>query len=218
MSQPDYRGLRIGVLAIQGAFARHLEVCARLGAESVEVRNADQLEGLDGLILPGGESTTMYKVIDAEGWLRDLEVFGQSKPVMGTCAGMILMGTELDDVRLKPFGWMPIRVVRNAYGSQVNSFRDVGEVTGFPGHPDMEMVFIRAPKFESLSGDVEILGTCRGEPVLARYGHHLALSFHPELTDDDRVHRYWLDTVVRQSMNSKALDTTPMKQDTVRHE
>ena len=187
--------MRIGVLALQGAFARHLRVLKRLGVDGVEVRLPEQLDDIDGLIIPGGETTTMLKLLKAEGWYDRLKSFGLRKPVMGTCAGMILMGTEVDDERIEPFGWLPIRVVRNAYGRQVDSFRDVGTVSGLPGHSDMEMVFIRAPKVELLSEDLEVLGTCRRETVIVRSGHLLALAFHPELTDDDRVHRYWLAMV-----------------------
>jgi 5'-phosphate synthase pdxT subunit len=195
-----YAGLRIGALALQGAFARHLEVLARLGVAGCEVRSASDLEGLDGLIIPGGETTTMTKIMTREGIVEPLEAFGRSHPVFGTCAGMILMAREVHDARVRSFGWMPIKSLRNAYGSQVNSFRDIGVMTGIAGHPEVEMVFIRAPQFEPLSKEVEIIGTCRGLPVAARFGGHVATAFHPELTDDDRVHRLWLDCVVRASL------------------
>jgi 5'-phosphate synthase pdxT subunit len=144
----------------------------------------------------------MLKLLTSEGWLDALKDFGRQRPAMGTCAGMILMGTEVDDARVTPFGWMPIRVRRNAYGSQVHSFRDIGTVDGIGGHSAMEMVFIRAPKFEPLSESVEILGTCRGEPVVARYGAHVALAFHPELTDDHRIHRMWLKGVAEHQKST----------------
>jgi len=190
--------LRIGVLALQGAFAKHLEVLHRLGVAGEEVRRAEDLEPLDGLIIPGGESTTMLKLLTTENWLDTLMDFGRRKPALGTCAGMVLMGSEIDDRRVTPFGWMPIRVLRNAYGSQVHSFRDVGTVQGIEGHPEMEMVFIRAPKFVPLSDEVTVIGTCRGEPVAARCGAHLATAFHPELTNDDRIHRLWLGMVAER--------------------
>jgi len=199
MSRSDsaYASLRIGVLALQGAFAKHIEILVRLGAEVREVRNAADLEDLDGLIIPGGETTTMTKIMKSEGMLDAVDRFGRSRAVFGTCAGMVLMGREVEDARVHAFGWMPIRSIRNAYGSQVNSFRDVGTVKGIAGHPDVEMVFIRAPQFEPASDDVEIIGTCRGLPVAARYGLHVATAFHPELTDDDRIHRLWLDGILR---------------------
>ena len=184
--------MRIGVLALQGAFARHLEVLSKLEVEAGEVRVPEDLSEIDGLIIPGGESTTMTTLLKAEGWLGELKVFGTHKPVFGTCAGLILMGSEIEDSRVEPFGWLPIKILRNAYGSQVHSFRDVGTVSGFPGHPEMEMVFIRAPRFEILSNEVKVRGTCRGEAVMIQQGHHLAAAFHPELTDDLRVHQFWL--------------------------
>lgn len=187
--------MRIGVLALQGAFARHLDVLAKLKVDACEVRVPEQFHEIDGLIIPGGESTTMTRIMKAEGWLEDLRAFGKAKPVFGTCAGLILMSSEIEDSRVQPMGWLPIKALRNDYGSQVHSFRDVGKVKGLPGHSDMEMVFIRAPRFEILSKEVEVMGTCRGESVMIRQGHHLASSFHPELTDDSRVHRFWLGLV-----------------------
>jgi 5'-phosphate synthase pdxT subunit len=194
--------VRIGVLALQGAFAKHLEVLDRLGVEGVEIRQPEQLDGIDGLIIPGGETTTMVKLMKSEGWFGRMRDFGVDHPVMGTCAGMVLMGQEVDDPRVEPFGWMPIKVHRNAYGSQVNSFRDTGCVEEMTGAPEMEMVFIRAPRFEAVSDDLKHLGMCRGESVMVRWGHFLALAFHPELTEDVRVHRYWLD-MVRSSAKTR---------------
>jgi len=187
--------MRIGVLALQGAFQKHLDVLERLGVEGVDIRQPEELDDIDGLIIPGGETTTMVHLMKTEGWFARMREYGLSHPVMGTCAGMVLMGQELDDPLVEPFGWMPIRVVRNAYGSQVNSFRDTGCVEDMSGSPEMEMVFIRAPRFEALSDEVVSLGMCRGESVMVRFGHFLALAFHPELTDDVRIHRYWLDMV-----------------------
>jgi 5'-phosphate synthase pdxT subunit len=194
-----YARLKIGVFALQGAFAKHLEVLARLGVPAREVRNAADLEGLDGLIIPGGETTTMTKIMKSEGMIDSVARFGATHPVMGTCAGMVFMGRDVGDPRVHAFGWMPIKITRNAYGSQVDSFRDVGTVKGIAGHPEMEMVFIRAPQFEPASDEVEVIGTCRGLPVAARCGGYLATAFHPELTDDDRLHRLWLDAVLERS-------------------
>ena len=184
--------MRIGVLALQGAFAKHLEVLERLGVEGVEIRQPEELDHIHGLIIPGGETTTMVKLMKTEGWFARLRAFGQDHPVMGTCAGMILMGQVVDDPRVEPLGWIPIKVHRNAYGSQVSSFRDTGCVEEMGGPSEMEMVFIRAPRFEALSDEVVSMGMCRGESVMVRFGHFLALAFHPELTDDVRIHRYWL--------------------------
>lgn len=203
--------MRIGVLALQGDFARHLEVLSNLQVESLEIRTPDQLEEIDGLIIPGGESTTMTRIMRAEGWSQDLKKWAHHHPVFGTCAGLILMASEVDDPRVEPLGCLPIRALRNAYGAQVWSFQDVGTVTGLPGHPEMEMVFIRAPKFEVLSDDLEVLGRCRGEAVLIRKGHYLAATFHPELAGETRVHRYWLELVRASATKAHALSETPAR-------
>lgn len=204
-----YARLKIGVLALQGAFARHLEVLARLGAEGREVRNTADFAELDGLIIPGGETTTMTKIMISEGMIDSVAQFGAAHPVFGTCAGMVFMGRDVDDARVHAFGWMPIKINRNAYGSQVNSFRDVGIVKGITGHPEMEMVFIRAPQFEPASEEVEVIGTCRGLPVVARCGDYLATAFHPELTDDDRLHRLWLDGILARKRATAASAGSP---------
>ena len=203
--------MRIGVLALQGDFARHLEVLSRLQVDGCEIRTAEQLEEIDGLIIPGGESTTMTRIMRAEGWLGDLRKWSGHHPVFGTCAGLILMASKVDDPRVEPLGCLPIHALRNAYGAQVWSFQDVGTVSGLPGHPEMEMVFIRAPKFEILSEDLEVLGRCRGEAVLIRKGYHVAATFHPELAGESRVHRYWLDLVKTGSRSAVPLSETPVR-------
>ncbi len=203
--------MRIGVLALQGDFARHLEVLSSLQVENCEVRSPEQLEEIDGLIIPGGESTTMTRIMRAEGWLQELKKWSEHHPVFGTCAGLILMASKVDDPRVEPLGCLPIRALRNAYGAQVWSFQDVGTVTGLPGHPEMEMIFIRAPKFEVLSGDLEVLGRCRGEAVLIRKGHHLAATFHPELAGETRVHRYWIDLIQTGAKGGLPLAEAPAR-------
>ena len=200
--------MRIGVLALQGDFARHLEILSGLKVDSCEIRTPDQLEDIDGLIIPGGESTTMTRIMRAEGWQGELRKWTEHHPVFGTCAGLILMASEVDDPRVDPLGCLPIKAFRNAYGAQVWSFQDVGTVTGLPGHPEMEMIFIRAPKFEVLSDDLDVLGRCRGEAVLIRKGHHVAATFHPELAGESRVHQYWIDLVKTGSRSGLPL-TSP---------
>jgi 5'-phosphate synthase pdxT subunit len=204
--------VRIGVLALQGAFARHLEVLSRLEVEAREIRLPQELEETDGLIIPGGESTTMTRIMKAEGWFDELKAWSQQHPLFGTCAGLILMASQIDDSRVDTLGCLPIKAHRNCYGSQVWSFRDVGTITGLPGHQDMEMVFIRAPKFEVLSDDLEILGRCRGEAVLIKQGHHLAASFHPELGDDTRIHRFWLELVQAAGQSRRGLDQEAVRE------
>lgn len=192
MTMSESARLRIGVLAIQGDWEKHVEMLSRLGVETIPVRNPEDLKSLDGLVIGGGESTTMTKVMATEGMLDSVAGFGHHHPVMGTCAGMVLMGRSADDSRVRPFGWLPMTVLRNAYGSQVNSFCDMGRVQGLAGSEEIEMVFIRAPKLGTLSDGVEVIGTCREEPVIVRYENHLAMAFHPELTDDSRIHQMWL--------------------------
>lgn len=193
--------MRIGVLAVQGAFAEHESVLRRMGAEVLELRRREDIVGhsLDGLILPGGESTVMGKL------LRELEMFAPLReeieyglPVFGTCAGMILLAKRVVNDEVRGFGCMDIAVRRNAYGRQLGSFATRAPFAGILG--EIPMVFIRAPYMEAaLSPQVEVLARVDGHMVAARQGHRLAVSFHPELTDDDRVHRYFLENLVKQA-------------------
>jgi 5'-phosphate synthase pdxT subunit len=175
---------RIGVLALQGAFREHVRALSRAGADAVEVRLPGQLDGLDGLVIPGGESTTMTKLAGLYGLDEAIRSFG--RPVFGTCAGMILV----DRAHL---GLADIEVDRNAYGRQVASFEaDLsleGDERPFRG------VFIRAPRVRDVGPGVEVLSELDGEPVLLRDGIVLAAAFHPELTDDPRVHERFLELV-----------------------
>ncbi len=176
--------LRIGVLAIQGDFREHAHVLERLGAQPVEVRKPDQLEGLDGLVIPGGESTAITRLIRIYGLEEALRRF--DGPVFGTCAGMILLDRD-------HLGLVDLAVRRNAYGRQVASFeadlRLDGEAEPLRG------VFIRAPRVRGVGDEVEVLAEHGGEPVLIRQGRFLVASFHPELTDDTRVHERFLELV-----------------------
>jgi 5'-phosphate synthase pdxT subunit len=176
--------LRIGVLALQGNFREHASVLRRLGAEVVEVRKPEQLDGLDGLIVPGGESTAMRRLMRIYALEEPLASF--AGPLFGTCAGMILFDRRHLDL-------IDVEVERNAYGRQVASFEDDVELDG--EEKPLRGVFIRAPRLEEAGPDVEVLGRLRGEPVLVRQGRVLAASFHPELTDDTRVHERFLALV-----------------------
>lgn len=176
--------LRIGVLALQGNFREHAAVLERLGANVVEVRKPDQLDGLDGLVVPGGESTAMRRLMRIYGLEEPLGSF--PGPLFGTCAGMILFDRRHLDL-------MDVEVERNAYGRQVASFEEDVELDG--EEKPLRGVFIRAPRLEEAGPDVEVLGRLRGEPVLVRQGRVLAASFHPELTDDTRVHERFLAMV-----------------------
>ena len=188
--------MKIGVLALQGAFAEHIAVLRRLGVEAVPVRLPHELNGIDGLIIPGGESTSIsrlmvdYNLLDE---IRNLASHGM--PVMGTCAGMILMAQNGPDSDPKTLGVMAITVKRNAFGRQKESFEAELSVPAL-GEEKFPAVFIRAPFIEQLNGNTEILAKLEdGSIVAARQGKLLALAFHPELTDDLRFHRYFLDMV-----------------------
>jgi len=191
--------MRIGVLALQGDFREHGAILNRLGVTVQEVRLPKQLDGLDGLIIPGGESTTIGKLADSYGLIEPLKKFGSSYPVWGTCAGAILLSKDVH--RKQPLlGLMDITIERNAFGRQVASFEvnlDVPVLEErFPGGGLYHAVFIRAPLIVSVQDNVEILASLDdGQIVAARQGRLLATSFHPELTDDDRFHRYFLSLI-----------------------
>jgi 5'-phosphate synthase pdxT subunit len=186
------QSLRIGVLAVQGNVREHAAVLRRLGAEPVEVRLPEQLEGLDGLILPGGESTAIMRLMRLYGLDEALRRF--DAPIFGTCAGMIVLDRE-------HLGLADIRAARNAFGRQVHSFEadlDLGD-----SDEPLRAVFIRAPWIEDAGPDVEILAEVDGHPVLARQGRILVGAFHPELTDDTRIHELFLNQV-REAMSVRA--------------
>ncbi len=191
--------MKIGVLALQGDFAEHIQMLRRLNVETAEVRLPAQLQGLDGLIIPGGESTTIGKLAAAYGLMEPLREFGARHAIWGTCAGAIFLSK--DARRDQPLlGLMDIQVQRNAFGRQVDSFEadlDVPELGRAVGRAaPYHAVFIRAPIIESVSGDARVLASAPdGRIVAARQGHLLATSFHPELTDDSRFHEYFLSLV-----------------------
>jgi len=186
---------KIGVLALQGGFAKHLSMIGSIGAEPREVRTAEDLDGLDGLIIPGGESTTIGKLLVRYGIAEKLEArIAGGLAVYGTCAGMILLAREIVGRDQYRIGAMDITVTRNAYGRQIDSFEADIELSFSPGKT-FPAVFIRAPMIEKTGTGVEILASFEGVPILVRSGKILAGSFHPELTDDDRVHRYFLSMI-----------------------
>jgi len=184
---------RIGVLAIQGDYSSHAAALADTGAGPVEVRKPDQLEGLEGLILPGGESTTMLKFLEKHGFFETLGEFCRRKPVFGTCAGAILLAREVRHPAQRSLGALDVVVERNAYGRQIDSAILTAE-TELPGGP-LEMVFIRAPRILLAGEDVEVLARRENFPVLVRQGSILAATFHPELSQDRRVHKLFVEIV-----------------------
>ena len=187
---------RIGVLAIQGDFAAHAAALREAGAEVCEVRKAAELRAVDGLVVPGGESTTLLKFIlnPDLGYREAFQEFHQAgKPLFGTCAGLILAAKEVTNPPQFSFGFIDVGVERNAYGRQKESFESVGEGYLRGKAEPLKMVFIRAPRLVRLGPQVEVLANWQGEPVMARQGNVLVASFHPELTGDLTVHRYFLD-------------------------
>ena len=188
--------MNVGVLALQGAFDAHARVLRALGADPLEVRDPDDLDTVDALILPGGESTTMSMLLESSKLQQPIaERLEAGLPVFGTCAGLILLAERVLDGRAdqNSFGALDIDVRRNAFGRQVDSLEAELEVQGLdrPFHG----VFIRAPVVERAGETVEVLATIEGKPVLVRHGNVLAAAFHPELSDDDRIHRMFLQEV-----------------------
>jgi len=182
--------IKIGVLALQGDFDAHRRRLEELGAEVVLVKKPEQLDLMDGLIIPGGESGTFLKLLGDEGFEK-LKQFVRLKPTFGTCAGAILLATEIENPQQKGLGALNIRVRRNAYGRQIDS--SIRE--GLLGASPLEMVFIRAPKIENVGSGVEVIATEGTDPVAVLQGKTMAATFHPELSDDPRIHQVFLDLV-----------------------
>lgn len=183
--------MKIGVLALQGDFAAHQRALERLGVEAPEVRTPETLQDLDGLVMPGGESTTMLKLMNIYGLVDPLKQFvDRGGGVFGTCAGVILMAKKVANPEQQSFGFMDVDVRRNAYGRQLDSF--IATIDAKPlGAQPFEAVFIRAPGIERVGDEVQVLAECNGKPVLLKQIKMLASTFHPELTADGRVHEYF---------------------------
>jgi 5'-phosphate synthase pdxT subunit len=183
--------VQVGVLALQGAFAAHSDCLTSIGVQSIEVRTPEQLSSVDALLMPGGESSTMSQLLESSGLFDPIsQRIADGMPVFGTCAGMILLASEILDGRSdqRSFSAIDISVRRNAFGRQVDSF----EATINSSVGDFHGVFIRAPRIERVGDQVEVLGSINDEPVLVRQGNVLAASFHPELSNDARLHEYFV--------------------------
>lgn len=189
--------MRIGILALQGAFLEHEQRLQQLGTDCFEIRQLKDLEqGLDGLVLPGGESTVQRKLLQDLGLLQPLkEQIENGLPVLATCAGLILLAEEIDSGEAPCFGTIPMTAKRNAYGRQLGSFHTMAEVQGIGSVP---MTFIRAPYIASVKEPVQVLSVVQGNIVGVQYGNQIALAFHPELDADPRLHAYFLDLVAQQ--------------------
>jgi 5'-phosphate synthase pdxT subunit len=192
--------MKIGVLALQGDFDAHRKRLEELGAEVVLVKKPEQLDDIDGLVIPGGESGTFLKLLGDAGFEK-LKQFVRLKPTFGTCAGAILLATEVENPKQAGLGAIDIRIRRNAYGRQIDSsiregtFLEKTEGKGKPADSPIEMVFIRAPKIERVGDGVEVIATEGTDPVAVRQGRVMAATFHPELSDDTRVHQAFLNLV-----------------------
>jgi pyridoxal 5'-phosphate synthase pdxT subunit len=187
--------MKIGVLALQGDFDAHRRRLEELGAEVVLIKKPEQLDDIDGLVIPGGESGTFLKLLGEAGFEK-LKQFVRTKPTFGTCAGAILLASEVENPKQAGLGALDIGIRRNAYGRQVDSSIREGRLVGAkPGQSAIEIVFIRAPKIERVGPGVEVMATEGNDPVAVRQGKAMAATFHPELSDDTRVHRAFLDMV-----------------------
>lgn len=185
----------IGVLALQGAFTRHQATLEELGCQTVAVRYPRDLERLDGLVLPGGESGTISRQLDSSGLRQPIITFAGEKPVLGTCAGLIIMSRESAGSQVQGLDLLDLDVVRNGWGRQAHSFTFSLPVT-LNGHSEeLPAIFIRAPRITRVGQGVEVLAAIDGEPVLVRQGRHLGATFHPELTADTRIHQLFLRAV-----------------------
>ena len=189
----EKRRKRIGVLALQGDFEAHTKALDRAGAEALEVRSAEQLEELDGLVIPGGESTTMLKLLNQEHLLDPLREFGQRRPIFGTCAGAILLASRVTNPDQQSLSLMDIDVQRNGYGRQLDS--RIARLKPEGLDRELEAVFIRAPIIKRVGQGAKVLASYDGDPVLVEQGRHLVATFHPELTSDPSVHRLFLEKV-----------------------
>jgi 5'-phosphate synthase pdxT subunit len=195
--------MKIGVLALQGDFDAHRRRLEELGAEVVLVKKPEQLDAIDGLVIPGGESGTFLKLLGEDGFEK-LKQFVRLKPTFGTCAGAILLATEVENPKQSGLGAIDIRIRRNAYGRQIDSSIREGRFNQEKlGSSPLEMVFIRAPKIERIGEGVEIVATEGSDPVAVRQGRAMATTFHPELSDDTRIHQAFLDLVSKGEISGE---------------
>lgn len=201
---------RVGVLAIQGDVEAHARAIGRAGGVACPVRREKDLDGLDALVLPGGESTTIAKGLAREGLFEPLRELGRSgRPILGTCAGAILLAREVANRPVPTLGLLDVTAVRNAYGTQVDSFAAVVDPGAAPGLEGLRCIFIRAPRIERPGAGVDVLARVDGSPVLVRQGSILAATFHPELTGDARVHRLLIEGIPAPGARSRAAAPAP---------
>jgi 5'-phosphate synthase pdxT subunit len=189
-------GPKVGVLALQGDFDAHRRAIERAGAEAIEVRTAQDLEAVDGLVIPGGESTTMLKLLEIESLFKPLQDFGAKKPIFGTCAGAILLASEVLSPPQPSLALLDLTVERNAYGRQIDSRIAQIDVDGHA----TEAVFIRAPVIRRVGRDANVLATYLDTPVLLEQGRHMVATFHPELGSDNRIHQHFIRKIAAEKI------------------
>lgn len=180
--------MKIGILGLQGNVHSHIKILQKIDIEPVIIRYPDELDKVSGLIIPGGESTTMTNLMERMGFVQPILKFAESYPILGTCAGLILLAKEVNDMRVKPLGLLDVSISRNGYGRQVYSFSDTIEVTTNEGLKDLNATFIRAPKINQLSKTTKILSKYDNEPIAVQEGKHIGLTFHPELNGETYFH------------------------------
>ncbi len=202
----------IGILALQGAFDLHVQVLRRLGVSNLLVKTTDHLAACDALIIPGGESTTMRWFFDTEGLTGAFRRFVQNRPVMGTCAGLILLAKNVaDDLVPQGFGVINVDVRRNAFGRQVHSHTLEGTIDLGAGSLPFPMVFIRAPRIERVGPGIDVLGVRDDEPTMVKNGNVLAMSFHPELSGRDDIHDYFVNQMVLSALRESSIKSEQRK-------
>ena len=184
----------VGVLGLQGSFDKHQLILSKLGVENINIRYSNELDICDGLIIPGGESTTMTKELETSDLRESITEFSRTKPIFGTCAGMIMMAAKIDDNRVDPLRIIDMTVDRNDWGRQIFSFTDNVELSFDQGNL-FPATFIRAPKVKTFNNDVQSLCEYQDQTVLLTNGKHLACSFHPELGEDTRIHEYYIKLI-----------------------
>jgi 5'-phosphate synthase pdxT subunit len=186
-------GQFVGILGLQGDFALHQKCLKRIGVESKIIRRPEELKSCKGLILPGGESSTFIKLLKETGLFEGIKEFAKARPVMGTCAGLITLSSNVVNNTMDTLGLINLKVERNGYGRQIDSFSDTIHIPIFPGKPEFEGIFIRAPKILSIHKGTEAIGYLNNEIVIAQNQSVLVTTFHPELTDDLRIHQYFIN-------------------------
>ena len=182
--------MMIGVLALQGDYAKHIQILEMLKIQAIEIRYPDELKLTDGLVIPGGESTTMTARMCRSSFYKPIQIFAEKKPILGTCAGLIMMAKTVTDSRIEPLGILNRKVDRNAYGRQIYSFTDQLTVSLNGKLEHVPATFIRAPKISSVDKFIEVLSEYNGEPVVIKQGHHLGMTFHPELNGITIFHNF----------------------------